>query len=426
MTRFLAFTFLMATTMAFAAATATATVSPLEPEALVAEVVATHPELRYYEAELAAARATARGAGAWSDPELSVEVGQKRVRDAGGRLAGEGVAWSVSVSQTFEWGGRMALRKAIANRDVELAEIGLARFESALAARVRTLAYGLHAEAVKAEAVAEVAVRFAELKEGFLARDPAGVTPLLETRVIEAQELVLQRRATEAELALKAAAVELNQLRGRALTEPVRVTATRVELGEAPGREALLAAARKNFFDYRARRIEVERQADEVRLARGERYPSVTVTPFVEEARAGERERVIGVGVSLPLPLTTRTRSGVEAAVARRRQAEAALRMAELELEREVVMAAETFETKRAEAARWAEDSVARFREAAALADEHYRLGAVPLGTYVELQTSYLEALEALLDTRREAMEAGLRLQQIGGVEFGAVKFLKP
>lgn len=63
-----------------------------------------------------------------------------------------------------------------------------------------------------------------------------------------------------------------------------------------------------------------------------------------------------------------------------------------------------------------------RFREAAELADRHYRLGAVPIATYVELQNSYLEAVEALLDTKREALEAGLQLKQLTGLDFNPVE----
>ena len=50
---------------------------------------------------------------------------------------------------------------------------------------------------------------------------------------------------------------------------------------------------------------------------------------------------------------------------------------------------------------------------AAELADRHYRLGAVPIATYVELQKQYLEAVEALLDTKREALEAGQEIQRV-------------
>ena len=61
-------------------------------------------------------------------------------------------------------------------------------------------------------------------------------------------------------------------------------------------------------------------------------------------------------------------------------------------------------------------------RAAADLADRHYRLGAVPISTYVELQKQYLEAVEALLDTKREALEAGQQIQLLTGLDFNAVQ----
>lgn len=383
---------------------------------LVAGIAANNPELKFYEAEIATARARGHVASALNDPELSVELGRKRVKDVTGALAGEGTAWSVSVTQTFEWPGRLALRKAIANSNVELAELGLARFRHALESRASTLAYGLHAANAKASAVREVADRFTALKETFLAREPAGITPQLETRVIEASELALQRRATEAELELQAALLELNQLRGAAPDVPLRVDAPEMKFGEAPTPQALLAAARENNFEFKMRRAELVQQGFEVRLARNERYPAISVSPYYSQEKAGERETTVGVGLSVPLPVSGRTRAGVDVAEARRRQAEAAVIVAQRELEREVLLAAQAFKIKSAEVRKWAPDSVRKFRESAELADRHFRLGAVPIATYVELQNSYLDAVEALLATQRESLEAGLKLQQLTGV----------
>jgi cobalt-zinc-cadmium efflux system outer membrane protein len=67
-------------------------------------------------------------------------------------------------------------------------------------------------------------------------------------------------------------------------------------------------------------------------------------------------------------------------------------------------------------------DSVQKFREAAELADRHYRTGAVQIATYVELQNSYLDAVEALLDTQRETLEAGLKIQQLTGLDLNPVE----
>ena len=75
---------------------------------------------------------------------------------------------------------------------------------------------------------------------------------------------------------------------------------------------------------------------------------------------------------------------------------------------------------------KWRPESVDEFRKAAELADRHYRLGAVPIATYVELQKQYLEAVEALLDTRREALEAGQELQRLTGLDFDAVQTKTP
>ena len=100
--------------------------------ALVAEALERNPELKFYEAELAAAKAGRRSAGLLANPQLSGSVGEKSIRDGGAGLSAEGIAWSVSVLQPFEWPGRIGLRKAIANRDVELAELGFQRFRPAL------------------------------------------------------------------------------------------------------------------------------------------------------------------------------------------------------------------------------------------------------------------------------------------------------
>lgn len=406
----------------FLFATASALAAPVAPDALVTDVTAHHPELQFYRDELAAAEAGARLATTRPPPELSISAGRKQVRDPGG-LGAEGTAWSVSVAQTFDWPGRLALRKALANADVALAEVGLARFEAALQARVRTLAFGLQAAGARAAATREVADRYAALKEVFLARDPAGLTPQLETRVIEAQELALQRRATEASLELQAALTELNQLRGVATDTPLEIAPGRLAFVAPPSAETLLAAARENNFEFRAKRLELEQQGYAVRLARHEARPSFTVSPFVSQEKAGDRETVAGVGLSLPLPLGERPRANATLAEARQRQAQTAVLVAERALERDVLGAAAAFRAHQGEIARWAPDTLEKFRAAAELADRHYRLGAVPLATYVELQNAYLDAIEALLATQRDALESGLKLQLLTGLDFHAVDF---
>ena len=168
-------------------------------EALVNELLTTNPELAFYRAEIAAAKGEQRTAKAFGNPELSVSGGLKRAKDITGNLVGEGGAWTVTLQQPFEWPGRLALRKSIANQQLALAELGLESFRTSLAARGRALAYSVHAAQQMADAAHEVAVRMQALAELVLQRDPAGVTPQLEQRIIEAGAITAQRRAADAQ-----------------------------------------------------------------------------------------------------------------------------------------------------------------------------------------------------------------------------------
>ena len=389
-------------------------------DGLVVDVLEHNPELKFYTAEIATAKGERRTAGTWTNPEWSTQAGQKQVRGSG--LSNEGVAWSVSVQQTFEWPGRIPLRKAIANRQIQIAELGFAQFKAALAARTRTLAYNLFAAQEKAAAAKEVADRFQELREVLVQREPAGLTPLLETRIIEATELTLKRKSSEALLAAQSAMLELNQLRGQPWTHVLKAQSANLLFAAAPEPEVLLAAAQTNNFELRMRRVELEQQGFKVSLAKKDAYPSFAVGPYFSQERAGDREQQFGVGASMSVPLWNRNQGNIETATARRQQAETSIYVVQRAVERQIVENALRYQAKLTEMSRWRPDSVEEFRQAAELADRHYRLGAVPIATYVELQKQYLEAIEALLDTKREALEAGQQIELLTGLDFNAVQ----
>ena len=149
---------------------------------------------------------------------------------------------------------------------------------------------------------------------------------------------------------------------------------------------------------------------------------ALPIWPYFSHERAGDREQQVGIGFSLPLPLWNRNQGNVETAEARLQQAETSMYVAQRAVERQIVEKALTYETKLREMAKWRPESVDEFRNAADLADRHYRLGAVPIATYVELQKQYLEAVEALLDTKKEALEAGQEIQRLTGLDFDAVR----
>lgn len=394
------------------AAESTAT-NQVSLDVLVSEVLAHNPELNFYRAEIAAAKGERRTAGTLANPEVSATLGNKHVSGFG-----DGVAWSVSAQQPIEWSGRIPLRKAIANHQIKLAELGLAQFKATLVARARSLAVTLFAAQEKAAATREVADRFQSLGEVLVQRDPAGLTPTLETRIIEATELTLHRRASEAATAEQAAVLELNQLRGQPWTQKTKVQRPALSLPPAPDVDSLFAAALTNNFELQMRRAELEQQGFKVSLAKNERTPSFSVGPYLSQERTGDRETQIGLGVTVPLPLWNRNKGSIEAAEARQQQAATSMLVTQRQIERQVAEKAMRYQAKLTEMGKWRPDSIEKFQEAATLADRHYRLGAVPISTYVELQKQYLEAVEALLDTKTEALAAAQQLEVLTGVSL--------
>ena len=384
-------------------------------DALVAEALKSNPELAFYQAEISAAKGERRVAGAWPNPEFSADVGRKRAYEAAGGLAGEGTAWSVSVAQPLEFPGRIALRKAIANRQVEMAQLGLEQFRVALASRVRELAYRLYTVQAQTQAAQEAAERGQELVQVLVQRDPAGINPLLESRLIEASVITLNSRATEAMTQATALAGELNQLRGQPLDAPLQIAPPTLEFSSLPPADALVALALTNNFDIRAQQLELAQQGLRVDLTRKDRWEPITVSPFYSQERAGDRENIIGIGVSIPVPLWNRNTGNIKAAEARQQQAEVAVYLAQRRVERELRELIAAYNARLEQMSRWRPEIVESLRESAELADRHYRLGAVPVATYVELQEKYLEAVEAILTTRAEALQQRQEIQLLTG-----------
>lgn len=389
--------------------------SVLSVDALIAQVLEANPELAIYEAEIEAAQAHVRQAGRRQNPVFSLEGGHLRVREDGSAASVEGLAWAASIEQSIEFPGRLALRKAIANADQDLAELGLAHFRRRLAHRVRELASELHAARTEAEAAEQVAVRAMELTEAVLQRETGGITPLLESRALESSRISLQHRRMQAWQRYQRLLIELNQLRNLPAETPVRIEEPPTDHPPLPPIQALVTRAWTESFDAVARRVELEQQGFRVRLAENERYPSISIAPYVSQDNAGERETVVGVGVSFPLPLWDRNTDNIHAARARERQAQASLLVLRRDLERQVVEQALAYQAARDALGALQPESLEKLAEAADLAERHFRLGALPVGTYLELQTAYLDAQESLLAIRRDALQSLLRLELLTG-----------
>lgn len=382
-------------------------------DALVAEALARNPEVNAYVAEIGATKGERRTAGEWKNPEVGADVGAKVLRDFDGNSIGSGPLWTLSVTQAFEYPGRIALRKAIANRQIALAELGLEGFRTALATRVRSIAFRAALSEQKGSAATEVSKRFDDLLSVLSERPIPGVAPQLDIRIIEASAITVKRRPIEAQREIQSAIFELNQLRGAKADAPLKLPQVDLTLPLIAPVEALISTARANNYEIRSHVVELEQQGYKVKLALNERWPAVRVGPFAHNERADTNEYLFGVGVSVPLPLWSTNAGKIATEKARAAKVEAELTAMIREVERKVADAAFVYGSRREEAEKLQSSILPQMREAAELADRNYRTGALPITTYTEVQKQYLDSFDAFFAAQSAAIEARQQLEQL-------------
>jgi cobalt-zinc-cadmium efflux system outer membrane protein len=395
-----------------------AAAGPRSIASLIEEAYQKNPNVHFYEQEIAAARGGRRTAGSWPNPNLSGQIGGKIYNSLGGTYLGTGPVWTVSLTQTFEFPGRVTLRKAIADKQIALARIGLEQFRLFLRNQIELLCYRLLAAQDRAAAATEVAQRFRDLIAVLVQREAAGTSPLIEMRILEGNAAILNRRATQAQIELQSARFELNLLRGVSMSLPVDVARQNVNLPTLPDSGRLMARADERNFDLRTRRNELEQQGFRVRLAHNEQWPAVKLGPYTAGEHVIDSKRELGLALSMPLPFWNQARGSEEAASARLNQAEVSLHTAMREVEQKIMTAAESYKKELKRLRENTPQLLGQLHEAAKLADDNYRLGVLPISTYTEIQSQYLEGTDAVLNSRLDALRYLAELEYLSGEQL--------
>jgi len=407
-------------TAAFHSAASAASSTSIKVETLVTEAVERNPEIRFYQAEIEAARGGRVTAGQFSNPDLNMEAGSMRVNDVDGTRLGDGLVWRASITQVFDFPGRMALRKAIAERDITLAELGLSQYKAQLANEIRARAGDVVLLKRKEEAARAVRERLVALVEVLVQRDPGTVSAMLERRILEATLLTSDRSHTDAIKQSREATAGLAALCGRAPDQPLQIANALTEFPSVPNLEKLKQQAAETNFDLQQKRLQVARQGLQVDLSKSDRWGDITFGPYMAGQQPGGSQIEGGLVLSIPLPLWNKNKGKVAAEAARQQQAEALLLTTLRDLERDLSVARGAYLSELEALSRWRPESEKQFQEASEEADRHYRLGAVPAATYVEMQRGYLDALDALVESRRNAWKHRMEIDRLIGAPASA------
>lgn len=402
---------------------ATASLHAVTPKDLVDHALATNPEIRFYEGEIAAAKAGKKTAAQIANPDFSYELAKGGAWDrTTGEKEGDGPVWKATILQTFDFPGRIPLRKAIADREIALAELGLAQFKSQLGNEARARAGDVTLLRRLEAAARSVRKRFEELVGVLVQRDTGSVSAKLERRILEASLLTSDRELTDASKEAKSAAAALNVLCGYDPDKTLNLDDDAIPaFPGVPSLESLKTQAARSNFDLQQKRLEMARQGLKIDLTKSERWGKISFGPYISRYRVDEKEKEAGIVLSVPLPLWNRNKGGIAAEEARLSQAEALMSATLRDLERDLAIERASYSSELDALGRWKPESEKEFRDAAEEADRHYRLGAVPISTYVEMQRQYLEAMRALIQTRRYAWKHLMGMARLVG-EWPEVK----
>ncbi len=376
---------------------------PWNIESLVAQALAHNAELKFYMAEVAAAKGQRTQAGLWKNPEVSGEYGSRRISDTDGALQGDGFTRSVALTQTFEFPGKGSLRKAIANKDIAIAELGLKQFQLALTTRTQMLAYRYQAASINAATAELINERSHALIELLKKRPVAGVPQLLELRVIEGSQIELQQAAKEFIQEREETRLELNALIGLPSSHPLVIRPTLIPPPHPLDRNQLIVAGLQHNLQLKGRIAELEKAVQQVSAAKLEAAPDFSVGPFFSQDKAGDLEENFGGILSMTLPLWNWNQGNIATAKAHRDQADSLLLEARRKVESEIARRCRAYELSRKQLDQIPDDLIDKLRNASDLADRQYRTGAVNVQLFLEVQREFLNAQKirnaAIVDT---------------------------
>ena len=389
--------------------------APVTLEPLIEEALKNNPEIRALSADITAARGEVTTARTWQNPELAVAPGVVHER-----AAGTGFHGNFEFGQTIEFPGKRALRRAVAEKNVEARELALAGFRFQLTIQVRRAFYSILA-AQQVVALKEQQLALAKsFAEAATKKVEGGFAPDFEATKAQVEVVAAQRTVREAQAQVATARAALNALLGRKPSEPLAVAG---ELGfgvTLPDEATLLAQALARNPSLKVQATEVERTGLNLRSVRKSRLPDFTVGPNLEYRKD---EQIFGLGVSLPVPLWDRKKGAIATATAEQQKALAEFDKLQQEILRDVSSAAQRLNAAKESLGYYTPALREKVKAALDAASQSYREGRTTLlifletqRTYFDTQADYFETLQKLYDAQAE-LEAALGMPLIESQE---------
>lgn len=369
-----------------------ATVNEYSAQALIERALERSPEVRATEFDANALRARANQVGRWDDPVLELGA-DKKVEPVGDTNFGR-----LGISQTISRPGRLKAREDAALKAAEIGSFDTENSKVELRGRVLGLIYAYR---VAQEKAAHSKERFDRLKtvDTYLkGRTFAAPQRKAEAAIVRSKMLVLEKERAELEAEENTAWNTLNTYLG--FEEKVAVAATWYATGKKFVLADLKKRAEEKSPEMRRQGLRVQMQESELRAARSESWPGLTLSASFANGSGATPEKNYGLGVAIPLPLLNGNRGGIEAASAAKSAEDSRLAWARLKVEASVKSAFSHYEASLASITRLSFSRNEGLERDIREIDSAFKRGQVDLITYLEADAQHVESTNAILDAQ--------------------------
>ena len=379
--------------------------------AAVAEAQENNPEIRALSADVASANGGLTSAAAWQNPDLTVSPGVRNTKMSGKTTAE--FHSTFELKQTIEFPGKRTLRRALAQKNIELRELALAGFRDQLTIQVRR---GYHGLLVSRQflALKEQQLSLAQtFVEAARKRVAGGVASEFDATKAEVGVIAAQKSLREAQAQAASARARLNTVLGRKPDEPLEVADALSTLAAVPDLTNLVQQVLARNPSLKAQEAEVERTGLSLNSVRKSRLPDFNVGPSVEYLKD---EQTYDFGITLPLPLWDNKKGEIATATAEQQKALAELDKLRQETLRDVTTAYHELIAAKESLVLFTPEFLAKLQNALDDADQGYAAGRTTLLVYLEAQRTYFETQADRFETLQKLFDTQAALETAVGV----------
>ncbi len=370
-----------------------------------------NPDLAVFGWEVRALDAAAVQAALPENPEIEAEL--EEMGGAGSTRGPSGSVATLAVGQTFRGPGTLLLRGRAARLERDLAGWDYEAARIDLVTGVRQRFIDVLAGQERLAAARQLAALADQARKTVAGQVEAGVVSPVELTRAEVELSLVRLEQERAARDLLAARQRLAELWGGRKARFERVAAEDLGAVEPPPVEALLDLVEDNP-DVARWATERERRRTEVRLARAEGVPALTLRGGVQ--RLGETgDTAAVVGVSIPLPLFDVNQGGVREARAREAQAWLLQRAAQARVRAELETAYQELSASYTEYQTLSRTALPGAMKASDSTNEAYRQGKAPLMDVLDAQRTSFRVMLQTIDAKAAYRRALARIERLIG-----------